>query len=29
MTEAGIEHELVTCNIMAGENRTPEYLKMA
>jgi hypothetical protein len=29
MTEAGIEHELVPCNIMAGENKTPEYLKMA
>lgn len=28
MTEAGIEHELVSCNIMAGENKTPEYLKM-
>ena len=26
--ENGIEHELVVCNIMAGENKTPEFLKM-
>ncbi len=26
--ENGIDHELVVCNIMAGENKTPEFLKM-
>ena len=24
----GIEYEFKVCNLMAGENRTPEYLKM-
>lgn len=28
LTEAGIENEVVLCNIMEGQHKTPEFLKM-